>query len=172
MNIDEYYTDLEKIANEDCKKIMNEILDLYHKRVEVNKSFNQLVKERINPKYLYLLEDYYSNIIKLIPEDLYICPNGKWALVTGEEFDEIILEEKYSIDFSKKRISKIVNLIIDDLIYSDDFFDTVNKHLKPILGKNNNSNEMRYIIDEIYRGLKKRGYTIECISPLKIKPTH
>lgn len=169
MNIDNYYKELEKIAAADCRVIMDEILDLYHKRVEVNKSFNDLVKERINPKYLYLLEHYYSSIVKLIPDDLYICPNGKWALVTGEEFDEILLEERYSVDFSKNRISKIVNLIIDDLIDSDDFFDVVNKYLKPIYERDNNSSEIRYVIDEIYRGLKKRGYTIECISPLKIK---
>lgn len=172
MNIDEYYSNLEKIVSEDCRRIMNEILKLYHGRVEVNKNFYQLVKERINPKYLYLLEEYYSNIIKLIPEDLYICPNGKWALVTGEEFDEILLEEKYSIRFSKRGMSKVINSIVDDLIDSNDFFDTVNKYIKPLYEKDNQINHSRYILDEIYCVLKKRGYTIESISPLKIKPIH
>ncbi len=172
MNIDDYNAVLEKIVSDDCKRIMNEILELYRKRVEVNKSFYQLVREKINPKYFYLLEDYYTNITNFIPEDLYICPNGKWALVTGEEFDEILLEEKYLVDFSKKGISKVIDLIINDLINSNsnDFFDVVNKYIKPLYEKDNQINHSRYIVDEIYRGLKKRGYIIESISPLIIKP--
>ena len=94
MNITEYYNEIEKIIDKDCKRIMDEILSLYNKRVEVNKNFTALIKERIDPKYLYLLETYYNKIIKLIPEDLYICPNGKLALVTEKEFKGFTYDSK------------------------------------------------------------------------------
>lgn len=170
MNKDEYNTELEKIVKKDCKKIMSEIMELYNERVEVNKSFYTLVKERIDEKYLYLLENYYSSIIKMIPDNLYVCPSGRWALVNEHEFDEIMVESVFMVNKPKQNISNTVDNIIDELITSDDFFKTVNKYLKPLYPKHISSKEEQYIIDEIYYGLKKRGYTIESISPLEIKP--
>lgn len=168
MNKNDYYMELEDIVNQDCEKIMNEILELYYHKVEVNKSFWELVKERMNPKYFHLLEEYYFNIIRLIPKDLYICPNGRWALVTEEEYDDYLLEERYSFHISKEKLNEVIDHIIDDLLNSDDFFDTINKHLnslgKCIIGLK----EKKYIMTEIYYGLRKRGYTIVSINPLKI----
>lgn len=168
MNKEEYNKELENIVNKDCQKIMAEIIELYNNKVEVNKNFYSLVKEKINPKYLYLLECYYSNIIKFIPENLYVCPNGKWALVTEQEFDEIMLEDNSLGNNPYKRFSKIVDNIIDELLYSENFFESVNKYLEPLYQKGYTSRERKYIIDEIYYGLKKRGYTIKCIDPLEI----
>ena len=42
MNKNDYYLELEDIVNQDCEKIMNEILELYYHKIEVNKSFWEL----------------------------------------------------------------------------------------------------------------------------------
>lgn len=172
MNITEYYNEIEKIIDKDCKRIMDEILSLYNKRVEVNKNFTALIKERIDPKYLYLLETYYNKIIKLIPEDLYICPNGKWALVTEKEFNEIVFTNKYTLLSTKeKNLTEIINKITEEFINNNniDFFETINKYVSQINETENLLDNNKYIMNQIYYNLEKKGYTVISISPLIIK---
>ena len=166
----EYDDELKNIINEDCKKIMKEILELYNNNIEVNKSFNELVRERINPKYLYLLENYYMNIIKLIPNDLYICPNNKWALVNKEKFNEIIFENPNDKE-NDINISRIISKIVNDLIKNDkvDFFDIINKYIESIPKEEIDKKNSKHILDNIYYELQKKGYTIISIIPFKIE---
>ena len=161
----EYTEELENIVNKDCKKIMYEIVELYNNKIEVNKSFNELVRERITPKYLYLIDFYYQNIIKLIPPNLYICPNHKWALVDEGDFNEIMLgKTTKNID---EKLNKKIKKIVNDLLNTKeiDFFDTLNKNINIENTTNYNS---KYLIENIYNEIKKRGYTIISIDPFKI----
>lgn len=171
MNKEEYHLEMDKIVNEDCKKIMAQILDLYKKKIEVNKSFSDLVRERINPKYLYLLESYYTDIVKMIPRDLYICPNGRWALVDEEDFNEIIFSKDKLLDSEKKIVSDIVSDVVSEFIEDDnaDFFDVINRYIEPFVDSDNEFIYSDYVVDEIFYEIEKRGYTITSITPLKVE---
>lgn len=166
----EYDEEIKNIINKDCKKIMEEIINLYNNNIEVNKSFNELVKERINPKYIYMLEDYYMNIIKLIPSNLYICPNNKWALVDEEKFNEIIFENSIN-NTDNKNTTSIIKSIVKELLENSniDFFDTINKYIEPLYKEEIDKKKSKYILDSIYYEIQKKGYTIKSINPFKIE---
>ncbi len=166
----EYDEEIKSIINNDCKKIMKEIIELYENNIEVNKSFNELVKERINSKYIYMLEDYYINIIKLIPSNLYICPNNKWALVDEEKFNEIIMESLAN-DTNNKNITNTIKSIVKELTENSniDFFNTINKHIEPLYKEEIDKKKSKYILDSIYYEVQKKGYTIKSIIPFQIE---
>lgn len=166
----EYDEEIKSIIHNDCKNIMEEIMKLYHKNIEVNKSFYELVKERINPKYIYMLEDYYINIIKLIPSNLYICPNNKWALVDEEKFNEIIFETSTN-NTDNKNITTAIKNIVNELIENSniDFFDTINKYIKTLYKEEIDKKKSKYILDNIYYEVQKKGYTIKSIDPFQIE---
>ena len=137
----EYTEEIEKIVNKDCKKIMNEIVELYNNKIEVNKSFNELVRERITPKYLY------------------ICPNHKWALVDEGDFNEIMLgKTTKNID---EKLNKKIKKIVNDLLNTKeiDFFDTLNKNINIENTTNYNS---KYLIENIDAEEYKEN-NIECV---------
>lgn len=161
----EYTKEIQNIVNKDCERIMEEIIELYNNNIEVNKSFNELVRERITPKYLHLIDFYYQNIIKLIPSNLYICPNHKWALVDEGDFNEIMLE-KENANINEKLNKKIIK-VADDLLNTKeiDFFDTLNRNIT-IEDIDNCSS--KYIIESIYNEIQKKGYTIASIEPFII----
>lgn len=166
MKKSEYTKVIENIIDKECERIMNEILDLYHRKIEVNKSFNELIEERIPSKYLCFSDLYNNKIVKLIPKDLYICPNNKWALVNEKEFHDILLEEEMKNN-KNDNLKEIINKITEELINNEniDFFDTINKYLKI---EDIYRSSSKYILEDIYDKLKKRGYTIMSITPFKI----
>lgn len=170
MEKNDYDNELKQMINEDSERIINEIIELYNNNIEVNKSFNELVRERINPKYLYLLENYYINITKLIPNNLYICPNNKWALVDEKKLNQIIFENTL-IEKDNENINSIIKEIVDDFIENKphDFFDTINKYIRSIKKEEIDKKKSKHILDNIYYEIQKRGYTIISISPFKIE---
>lgn len=79
-----------KELKEEASRIMNILLEMYNKKVEVNKPFESVVNDIMNDEYKSYKESVLIELVPLIPLNLMICPNNKWVFVTNEEFRTIL----------------------------------------------------------------------------------
>ena len=79
-----------KELKEEASRIMNILLEMYSKKVEVNKPFESVVSDIIDDKYKSYKESILIELVSLIPLNLMICPNYKWVFVTNEEFRSLL----------------------------------------------------------------------------------
>lgn len=64
-------------VKEEAKRIYDIFFDIYSKDIDINKSFNEMVNQYIDPKYEEYTASVVNEIVKLIPNDLYISQDNK-----------------------------------------------------------------------------------------------
>lgn len=79
-----------KGLKKEASRIINILLEMYNKGIEVNKPFESVVNDVINDEYKSYKEAILIELVPLIPLNLMICPNHKWVFVTDEEFRNIL----------------------------------------------------------------------------------
>ncbi len=122
---------LTDLLDNESKRIMNILLDMYKKKTKVDKAFSYLVEDLIQKEFKPYETSIISKTTSLIPLDLMICPTDEWVFVTEREYNHLIEEEnsnkiKNGIDSNKELVEKISKKIVTD-------YKSNNLHKKNIL---------------------------------------
>lgn len=157
----------EKLEKE-ARRIFDELMNLYIKRIRVNKIFNDLVRDMINKNYSFFYTAILRQIMKLIPNGLNVCPTGEWVFITDKELNDIN-DRKYN-DTEKNLINNFINNIVEDIISLnyDNLFLIIEKN------KNKYLNglclfDYTYLFEIVNNKLMDNKIKIISIEPLKIK---
>lgn len=126
--IEKQLTDL---LDNESKRIMNILLNMYKRKTKVNKAFPYLVEDLIQKEFKPYGTTIILKTISLIPLDLMICPTDEWVFVTEREYNRLIDEEninkiKNGIDSNKELVEEISKKIVTD-------YKSNNLHKKNIL---------------------------------------
>lgn len=172
---------INNVLNCEAKRILNELMQLYKNKIEVNKSFNILVEERVNKKYNLYKNTILFKVTKFIPLDLYVCPNGKWVFVSEEEFNSMINEDrninkiknkiknKKNLDLlSKKMCQRVLQLYKENKLYNVDIFDILEEITSEQPIKQIDDEECEYLIKATIDKIEKDRLEVIDIFPIKI----
>ena len=99
------------LLENEAKRIMDILLDMYQKNTKVNKSFDLIVNSLIRKEFKPYGISILSKVISLIPLDLMICPTNEWVFITEKEYCSMIEVENAST--IKNGIEKNNNLVND-----------------------------------------------------------
>ena len=110
---------LTNLLDEEAKRIMDILLDMYKKKTKVNKAFPYLVEDFIQDEFKPYETSIISKTISLIPLNLMMCPTNEWVFVTEREYHQLMEEEninkiKNGMDNNKELVEKISKKIVDD----------------------------------------------------------
>ncbi|HPF82830.1 MAG TPA: hypothetical protein PLV83_01490 [Bacilli bacterium] len=163
--------------NYEAKRILNELMQLYKNKIEVNKSFNILVEERVNKKYNLYKNTILFKVTKFIPLDLYVCPNGKWVFVSEEEFNSMINEDRNISKIknkkilellSKKMCQRVLLLYRENKLYNVDIFDILEEITSEQPIKQFDDEDCEYLIKVTIDKIEKDRLKVIDIFPIKI----
>ena len=168
MNNNDILQSINDELKKECHRIFDELMKLYTKRIRVNKSFSDLVREKINKNYSFFYMAILRQIMKLIPNGLNVCPTGEWVFITDKELNDIN-DRKYN-DTEKNLINNFINNIVEDIISLnyDNLFLIIEKY------RNKYLNglclfDYTYLLENINNRLIDNKIKIISIDPLKIK---
>lgn len=117
---------IEKKINELSNRIINDLLEIYKLKIEVNKPFCTIVLETIPNDYKFCELKILARVSKLIPRHLYVCPNNKYIFV--EKIEDINLEDD-EVEINVDSIIKKILLKIDRQIDDREIISIMNDNL-------------------------------------------
>lgn len=108
----EFENQLNFLIEKEATRIMKILLDLYSKKVRVNKSFNDLVVENLKEEFIPCTDSVIHKTTRLIPLDLMICPTNEYVFITNREFDDYFYERRFN---NIEKIANKKNKVIEEL---------------------------------------------------------
>ncbi len=168
--------ELVSLLEEEATRIMDILLDMYKKKIRVNKSFNLLVDDLMKDEFKPYDTSILSKVTSLIPLDLMICPSDEWVFVTETDYYSVIEEEK--INAIKDGLSKNENLIQDiakkiilhyksDNLSSKNILEIIYNYIPKKELANIDSDVISYMIKSIVFNIDE-NYQVTSINPLAI----
>lgn len=79
----------EKVLDEEAKRVVDVILNLYYEKKIVNESYSSLVRKNIKKEFLYYAVEIELRTYKFLPNNLTSDDSSKYALVN--EFEATVL---------------------------------------------------------------------------------
>lgn len=165
------------LFDEEAKRVMKILLDMYNKKIKVNKPFPKLVKELIKDEFKVYNLSILSKIPSFIPLNLMICPTNEWVFVTKEEFDCMIKREainnlKFVVDDNENLIKRISRKIIDnydnDNLCKKNILEIVYNYIPYEKLFERDTKAITYIIENVIFNISNK-YKITNINPLIIE---
>ena len=127
--------EFEDMLDTEAKKVVNEMINMYYKKVIVNKTYSQIVRSLV-PKEL----EYYTVAIELrtyhfLPTEFYPDFNNEYTLCKKEEYveDHLLKYCEYCKENNDKDHSKMAHIIAERLVqYLKENPDSVKVNIKLI----------------------------------------
>ena len=177
MEVYEIQNELTVIFDEEATRIMAVLLDMYDKKLKVNKTFDALVKELMKKE----LTPYESIILlkttSLIPENLIICPNNEYIFVNEDEFNNFTREEQTNkitneLNNNKEIIDELSNKLIThyekDKLNEKNILEIIYNYVPENIIKNIDNEIIVYIIRNVIFKISET-HNVTNINPLAIK---
>lgn len=168
---------LTNLLDDEAKRIMNILLDMYEKKIKVNKSFSYLVEDLIQEEYKPFETTILSKTTSLVPIDLMICPTDEWVFVTEREYYHLMEEEninkiKNGIDDNKELVQKISKKIVADYksnyLNRKNILEIISNYIPQKKLLNIDSKVITYMIESIVFNIEET-YQVSSINPFVIK---
>ena len=108
----------EKVLDEEAKRVVDVILNLYYEKKIVNESYSSLVRKNIKKEFLYYAVEIELRTYKFLPNNLTSDDSSKYALVNDFEATVLHLEKcvKYDFKMGHKNYIKAAKKLTDILI--------------------------------------------------------
>lgn len=172
--IEKQLTDL---LDNEAKRIMNILLDMYEKKKKVNKAFPDLIGNLIQKEFKPFEITILSKTTSLIPLDLMICPTNEWVFVTEREYYHLMEEEninkiKNEIDNNKELVEKISKKIIADYksnnLHKKNILEIISNYIPQKKLLDFDSKVITYMIESIVFNIEET-YQVSSINPFVIE---
>src|SRR5699024_6981017 len=171
--------EFEVMLDDEAKKVVNEMVNMYHKRIIVNKPYGEIVRDLV-PKEL----QYYTTSIELrtyhfLPEEY--CPdfNNEYTLCKKEEHleDHLLKYCEYCKEENTKNHSKVAKTMAEKLVQylitnpdnREGLLELSAKWTEELLPEHNDSVDVETIMLFLQSEIEDLGYKITEISPLVIE---
>lgn len=168
---------LTNLLDDEAKRIMNILLDMYKKKTKVNKTFSCLVEDFIQEEYKPFKTTIISKTTSLVPIDLMICPTNEWVFVTEREYYHLMEEEninkiKNGIDNNKELVEKISKKIVADYksnnLYKKNILEIISNYISQEKLLDIDSKVLTYMIESIVFNIEET-YQVSSINQLVIE---
>ena len=168
---------LTNLLEDEARRIMNILLDMYKKKTKVNKAFSYLVEDLIQEEYKPFETTILSKTTSLIPIDLMICPTNECVFVTEREYHHLMEEEnsnkiKNGLDNNKELVEKISKKIVADYksnnLYKKNILEIISKYIPQKKLLDIDSKVITYMIESIVFNIEET-YQVSSINPLVIE---
>ena len=165
------------LLDDEAKRIMNILLDMYKKKTKVNKAFPYLVEDLMQEEYKPFQTTILSKTTSLIPIDLMICPTNEWVFVTERECYHLMEEEninkiKTGIDNNKELVEKISKKIVVDYrsnnLHKKNILEIISNYIPQKKLLDIDSKVITYMIENIVSNIEKT-YQVSSINPFVIE---
>lgn len=176
---DELYYSFEKELDNEAKRIIHILLDMYEKKRKVKKSFSEIVSLLVKKELKYYTVDINLRVTHFLPDDY--APDFKevYALSKREEFNKesLIRYTKMCKKDLKKDHEKIAQSLVKKMIkflikhpnIEKGLLEFISERIHDYLPDHNDSVDARAIVFFYDAALKKEGYQISSLNPLRIK---
>lgn len=172
------FYEFEEELNKEAKRIIDELINLYNRKILVNKPFDEIIKSIIKKEYNNYIAEIESRIYLLLPYEYSPDNNEKYALVsTINNNKEHLLkyseycrkkESKNHVQASKE-LAKWLIKYCDKHPYSKlSLGEFVSNNLKNIFKEHCDSTDYRTIILFIEEEIESLGFIITSLTPLRI----
>lgn len=167
---------LTSLLDNEAKRIIDILLDMYQKKTKVNEQFNVIVDNLIKKEFKPYNISILYKVISLIPLDLMVSPTNEWVFVTEEEYYSIVEEEKINIikegmEKNKDLIQDITNKIIANYrknnLSSKNILEIIYDYIPTKELEKIDCKVMSYMIESIILNIDK-NYQVISITPLVI----
>lgn len=171
--------DFEELLDNEAKRVVDIVKKMYDDGVEVNKSYESLVRSLIDKKYKYYNCDIQLRSYTFLPQNLEPDRNCVKPLVTRIEATEKHLL-KY-IDWCKNDIRDknhqvAAELMAKKLIRYSKFHKNTNKTMAEIIAKympnffptHHDSVDSRAVVLLLQNEINTNGYMVSSINPFRI----
>lgn len=171
--------EFENMLDTEAKKIVNEMINLYYKKVIVNKTYSQIVRSLV-PKEL----EYYTVAIELrtyhfLPTEFYPDFNSEYTLCKKEEYveDHLLKYCEYCKEENTKNHSKVAKTMAEKLVQylianpnnREGLLELSAKWTEELLPEHNDSVDVQTIMLFLQSEIEDLGYKITEVSPLVIE---
>lgn len=171
--------EFENMLDTEAKKIVNEMINMYYKKVIVNKTYSQIVRSLV-PKEL----EYYTVAIELrtyhfLPTEFYPDFNSEYTLCKKEEYveDHLLKYCEYCKENNDKDHSKMAHIIAERLVQylkenpdsKKNLLELVAIWTQELLPKHNDSVDVETIMLFLQTEIEDLGYQVIEINPLIIE---
>ncbi len=173
----EIETQLTDLLNNEAKRVIDVLLDMYKKKTKVNKAFPYLVEELIREEFKPFETTILSKTTSLIPLDLMVCPTNEWVFVTEREYYHLMEEEnsnkiKNGIDNNKELVEKISKKIIADYksnkLHKKNILEIISNYIPQKKLLDIDSKVITYMIESIVFNIEET-YQVSSINPFVIE---
>lgn len=173
----EIKTQLTDLLNNEAKRVIDILLDMYKRKTKVNKAFPHLVEELIREEFKPFETTILSKTTSLIPLDLMVCPTNEWVFVTEREYHYLMEEEninkiKNGIDNNKELVEKISKKIIADYksnnLHKKNILEIISNYIPQKKLLDIDSKVITYMIESIVFNIEET-YQVSSINPFVIE---
>ncbi len=173
----EIETQLIDLLNNEAKRIIDILLDMYKKKMKVNKAFPYLVEDLILEEFKPFETTILSKTTSLIPLDLMVCPTNEWVFVTEREYHHLMEEEnsnkiKNGLDNNKELVKKISKKIIADYksnnLHKKNILEIISSYIPQEKLLDIDSKVLIYMIESIVFNIEET-YQVSSINPFVIE---
>lgn len=168
---------LTSLLENEAKRIMDILMDMYKEKTKVNKSFDLVVNSLIKKEFKPYGTSILSKVISLIPLDLMICPTNEWIFITEKEYCSMIeVENASTIKNGIEKNNDLVNDITRKIIANYKSNDLNKKNILEVIYDYIPQKELTNIDSEVLTCMIKsivhnidENYDIINLNPLAIK---
>lgn len=171
--------DFEKMLDEEAKRIIEELKIICKKKIKVNKSYYELIREKIKPEYVYYTTDISLRALKFIPEDYEVDQSNEYALVTKEQglinhllkYSEFCEKEEKMDKNHKAAANKMADILIEKYQNNDktNMATLLSDNINELLPRHNDSVDARAIVLFLQQEIENKGYKVTSLNPFIIK---
>lgn len=171
--------EFEKMLDNEAKKIVNEMISMYHKRIIVNKSYGEVVRDLIPKELQYYAVDIELRTFTFLPDEFRPDFNKEYTLSKKEEFiEDHVLKYSEDCNESKRKdhlqvarimAEKIVKYLKENTANKKGLLELVANWTEELLPEHNDSMDTRAIVLFLQNELENLGYKIVELSPLIIE---
>ncbi len=175
----ELLLDFEKMLDEEAKRIIEELKVIYEKKIKVNKSYFDLIREMIKPEYKYFTTDISLRALKFIPEDYEVDQSNEYALVTKEQglinhllkYSEFCEKEERMEKNHKVAATKMADILIEKYKNNNrkNMATLLSDNINELLPRHNDSVDARTIVLFLQKEIENKGYKVTSLNPFVIK---
>lgn len=168
---------LTNLLDDEAKRIMNILLEMYKKKTKVNKAFPYLVQELIQEEFKPFETTILSKTTSLIPIDLMICPTNEWVFVTEREYYHLMEKEKFNkikngIENNEALVEELSKKIVADYksshLHKKNILEIISHYIPQNKLLDIDSNIFSYMIESIVLNIEET-YQVSSINPLVIE---
>lgn len=169
--------EFEKMLDNEAKKVVNEMVSMYHKRIIVNKSYEQVVRDLLPKELQYYIVDIEMRTFQFLPDEFRPDFNNEYTLSKKEEYieDHILKYCEYCrnrkdhLKIAKQMAEKLVDYLTKNPNSNKGILELTANWTEELLPEHNDSVDAQAIILFLQNELENLGYKIVELNPLIIE---